>query len=171
MHFDFDTLKRAATLVSYPKNFILVKEGTFSKKIWLLEKGAARYIYYHEQKELTGWIDTEGDVVASVYSILGLGHARETIQLLEDAELYEITLDDLRADPAYFEAFKDHMLQYYFIQLENRIKFFQSLGGKARYEYLLKHQPALLKRVPLHILSSYLGMTPESLSRIRGTLS
>lgn len=171
MALDFEHLKNNSSAVSYPKNFILLKEGNHCNKIWLLEKGSARYIYYHESKELTGWIDLEGDILGSVYCILGLGAARETIQLMEDSELLEIKVDDIKKDRAVYEDFKISILQHYFIELENRIKLFQSLDGKGRYEYILKRKPDLIQRVPLNILSTYLGMTPESLSRIRSSLS
>lgn len=171
MDFDISQLKEISSTVYYPKNFILVKEGNQCNKIWLLERGSARYIYYHENKELTGWIDLEGDIVGSVYCILGLGAARETIQLMEDSELLEIKVDDIKKDEVVFADFKNKILQHYFIELENRIKFFQSLDGKERYEFILKHKPNLIQRVPLHILSSFIGMTPESLSRIRSALS
>lgn len=159
------------TLVWYPKNYILLKEGQFSSKIWVMKKGIARYIYYKESKEITGWIDLEGDIVGSVFSTVGLGPARETIQLVEDSELHEIPIEPIRKDPALFAEFKNQVLLHYFIELENRVKFFQSLSGKERYAHLLAHRPDLLLRVPLHLLSSYLGLTPESLSRIRGSIS
>ncbi|MBX2956048.1 MAG: Crp/Fnr family transcriptional regulator [Cyclobacteriaceae bacterium] len=164
-------LKELGSLVTYPKDFILVKAGSPSKKLWLIEKGLARYIYYHDDKELTGWIDQEGDIVGSVFSLLGFGAARETIQLLEESDLYEVTLEDLKKDSVFFDMFKNQMLEHYFMELENRIKFFQSLGGKERYEFLLANKPDLVQRVPQKILSTYLGITPESLSRIRASLS
>ena len=137
----------------------------------MIDKGMARYFYYQDDKELTGWIDLEGDIVGSVFCALELGPAQESIQLLEDSDLYEIALDEIRQDRLFYEGFKAQILQYYFIELEKRVKFFQSLGGKERYEYLLRHKPELIRRVPLHIIASYIGMTPESLSRIRGSIS
>ncbi|MDX2279256.1 MAG: hypothetical protein NW218_06690 [Saprospiraceae bacterium] len=167
MKIDIEKLKGIGKLVSYPKNFLLVKEGRFSNKLWILQTGLARYFYYKEEKEFTGWIDLEGDIVGSMFCTLGLGLPRETIQLIEDSDLYEVVIDDIQKDSAFYMEFKTQILEYYFIELENRIKFFQTLSGKERYEYILDHKPELLQRVPLHIISTYLGMTPESLSRIR----
>jgi CRP/FNR family transcriptional regulator, anaerobic regulatory protein len=171
MHMIIEKLKDGAAEVSYPKNYLLVKEGMNSKKIWILKKGLARYIYYRNGKEFTGWIDSEGDIVGSVYSTLGYGQARENIQLLEDALLHEINIDSISNDEAEFLVLKSAILEYYFLEMENRVKFFQSLDGRERYSFILKNNPDLIHRVPLKILSTFLGLTPESLSRIRGSIS
>jgi CRP/FNR family transcriptional regulator, anaerobic regulatory protein len=171
MKVDIEKLKGIGKLVSYPKNFLLVKEGRFCNKLWILQTGLARYFYYKEEKEFTGWIDLEGDIVGSMFCALGLGNPKETIQLLEDSDLFEIDIDDIQKDIECYKEFKTQILEYYFLELENRIKFFQTLNGKERYEYILDQKPELVQRVPLHIISSYLGMTPESLSRIRSLRS
>ncbi|MEK6480527.1 hypothetical protein WJR50_23490 [Catalinimonas sp. 4WD22] len=130
-----------------------------------------RYCYTFQDEEVTAWFDMEGDVVGSVYSLAGLGPSRETIQLLEDAVLIEISLDLIQKEIHDFAALKADLLQYYFLQLENRLKFFQNLDGKARYLSLLSERPELVQRVPQYLLASFLGLKPESLSRIRGSIS
>ncbi|WP_194778356.1 Crp/Fnr family transcriptional regulator [Pararhodonellum marinum] len=171
MNLDIPKLKSIGKRVSYPKNFQLVQKGERCQKCWIIEKGIARYMYLQEEQELTGWFDLEGDIVGSVYSLLGLGGAREKIQLVEDAELIEIQLVDIQKDDAYFQNFKMNVMSHYFIEMENRLKLFQSLDGKGRYLYLLENKPQLLQRVPLHMIASFLGLTPESLSRIRSAIS
>ncbi len=157
--------------VFYPKNFQLVRMEEQCHVFWIIEKGIARYIYQEGERELTGWFDMEGDIVGSVYCLLGIGGARENIQLLEDSELIEIQLTDLRQDEAFFQNFKMKVLAHYFIEMENRLKFFQALDGKGRYLYILENKPQLLQRVPLHLIATFLGLTPESLSRIRSSIS
>ena len=157
--------------VSYPKDYILQREGKSATTLWLIKKGLARYFYFHQDKEYSGWFDTEGDVIGSVYSVAGIGPAQETIQLLEDSELKKITLDTIKTSTIDLDAFKAELLQYYFLALESRVKFFQCLEGKERYRYLLEHRPQLVQRVPLKLLSSFIGLTPESLSRIRRTIT
>lgn len=46
---DIEKLKEVGVLVTYPKNFVLVKKGNLPKKLWVLEKGIARYIYYQKR--------------------------------------------------------------------------------------------------------------------------
>jgi CRP-like cAMP-binding protein len=157
--------------VKYPKNFILQKQGKMATKFWLLKKGIARYVYNQNDKEFSGWFDFENDIVGSLRSLTNLGEAHETIVLIEDAELVEFTLSDFDTNNEQFTSFKVQIIQHYFIELEKRVKFFQSLDGKQRYQYLIKHKPHFIQRIPQNLLSSFLGITPESLSRIRGSAS
>jgi hypothetical protein len=69
----------------------------------------------------------EGDFVGSIYSLLGFGTARETIQLIEDSVLIEIPIDSVKANQKVFEDFKLQVLEHYFLELELRVKFFQSM--------------------------------------------
>ncbi|MDX2068630.1 MAG: Crp/Fnr family transcriptional regulator [Haliscomenobacter sp.] len=157
--------------VEYPKNFILQKEGKMATKFWALKKGIARYIYTQNDKEYSGWFDFENEIVGSINSLVNLGIANETIQLIEDSELIEFTISDFDVKDEKFIHFKTQIIQYYFIELEKRVKFFQSLDAKQRYQYLLQHKPQFIKRIPQHLLASFLGITPESLSRIRTSVS
>lgn len=171
MNLDLTKLKSTGKRVFYPKNFQLVRMKDHCEVFWIIEKGIARYIYQEGERELTGWFDMEGDIVGSVYSLLGLGGAREQIQLIEDSELIEIQLSDLQRNVGFYQSFKMNVLSHYFIEMENRLKFFQALDGKNRYLYILENKPQLLQRVPLHMIASFLGLTPESLSRIRNNIS
>jgi hypothetical protein len=166
--FDLDDF---GTRVEYPRNFLLQKEGSVASKFWFLERGIARYIFHTDEKEFSGWFDLEGDFVGSIYSLLGFGPARETIQLIEDSVLIEIPIDSVKANQKVFEDFKLQVLEHYFLELELRVKFFQSMDGRQRYDYLMSTKPELIRRVPLKLLASFLGLTPESLSRIRASFS
>jgi CRP/FNR family transcriptional regulator, anaerobic regulatory protein len=155
--------------VEYPKNFILQKQGKMATKFWLLKKGIARYVYNQNDKEFSGWFDFENEIVGSIYSLSNLGVANETIQLIEESELIEFTISDFETNDEKFTNFKNQVIQHYFIELEKRVKFFQSLDGKQRYQYLIEYKPHFIQRLPQNLLASFLGITPESLSRIRGS--
>lgn len=157
--------------VEYPKNFILQKEGRMATKFWLLKKGIARYIYNQNDKEYSGWFDFENEIVGSIYSLANLGVANETIQLIEDAELVEFDIRDFNLNDEKFTHLKIQIIQHYFIELEKRVKFFQSFDAKQRYQYLIDHKPHFIQRIPQNLLASFLGITPESLSRIRSSVS
>jgi CRP-like cAMP-binding protein len=157
--------------VEYPKNFILQKQGKMAAKFWFLKKGIARYVYHQNDKEFSGWFDFENEILGSIYSLLNLGGANETIQLIEDSELIEFTISDFDTNDVNFTNFKNQIIQYYFIELEKRVKFFQSLDGTQRYQYLIEHKPHFIQRIPQNLLASFLGITPESLSRIRRLFS
>lgn len=165
-----DILKKGKE-VEYPKNFILQKEGKWATNFWLLKKGIARYIYNQNDKKYSGWFDFENEIVGSIYSLANLGVANETIQLIEDAELVEFNIRDFNINDEIFTHLKIQIIQHYFIELEKRVKFFQSFDAKQRYQYLIDYKPHFIQRIPQNLLASFLGITPESLSRIRGSAS
>lgn len=169
-----EELTKAFVEVEYPRNFILYKEGKLVRKIWIVKKGLIGYFFHSKDKEHLAWIDQEGDLIGSVRSI-GMGlTASETCVLLENSELLEIDFESLSSQelvPLDLEKFKNAIFQYYFIAMEDRLKIFQSMDAKARYIHLMNHRPQLLQRVSLQQIASFLGITPETLSRIRSEIS
>lgn len=157
--------------VEYPKNFILQKQGKRATKFWILKKGIARYFYSQNDKEFSGWFDFENEIVGSIYGLTHADVTNETIQLIEDGELLEFTISDFDINDENFKQLKIQILQFYFVELEKRVKFFQSFDGKQRYQFLLENKPHFIQRIPQNLLASFLGITPESLSRIRSSIS
>lgn len=160
--------------VEYPKNFLLYKEGKASARCWIIKQGVVGYFYQGQQKEHLAWFDLEGDLVISTYSIATAQATRESARLLEDAILYEIDFQSLEtrfANHLDWHRFKNSLYQLYCMHLEDRIRALQSLDAKERYHQLITQKPGLLQRVPLQHIASFLGITPESLSRIRTDFS
>ncbi|MCC6601546.1 MAG: Crp/Fnr family transcriptional regulator [Crocinitomicaceae bacterium] len=95
-----------------------------------------------------------------------------TIEALEDSEIF--TLDRIaheklmRTLPS-FEHFFRLLLQRGYVSLQQRFVGHVSRSAEDRYLTLIKHFPSMEKRIPQHTIASYLGITPEALSRIRKT--
>ncbi len=159
-----------------PAGTHLYREGRVSQSFWLVEKGLARYYYLspQSQKETTAWFDAEGSIAGSVYSLTTQQPAKESLQLLEDSLLCEIPVGALAALGKTFpaaETFKLKIIEHYFFGLEERLKLFQACSAQERYAQLLAGAPHLLQRVPLYHIASFLGIAPETLSRIRAGIS
>ena len=165
-----DELSRHFHIVTHPKNYQLFREQQKHDNAYYILQGAARSYYLKDGVEVSTWFAFEQDVVGSLYAYKDLP-SRETVELLEDATLISINLRSL-APFAYsslaISNFVRSIIEEYAQFLEDRIFFMQFMSAAERYELLLKHEPQALQRVPLTYISSYLGMSRETLSRLRG---
>jgi CRP-like cAMP-binding protein len=152
------------------KGEYLLTEGKICKQLYFVEQGALRGFYNLEGKEITHWFGFEKDFVTSFHSFITQEPAVENIQLLEGCILWSITKDTLtRLLNQYHEIEKLVRIAYesYYIRLEERFVNAQFKTAAERYEKLLQQMPHILERVPLGQIASYLGISQETLSRIR----
>lgn len=158
--------------IEYPKNFQLLRQGEQCRKIWLIQKGIARYYHIDEKgRDRTVWFSFEKDFIADAPSLLEQKVSYESIELLEDSELYYIDFSKVRA---LLEKRHSFALWYikiletvYIPQLEDRIADLQFLSARERYTKLQEEFPQLGNRVNLGYIASFLNITQETLSRIR----
>jgi CRP-like cAMP-binding protein len=152
------------------KGDFLLKEGKICKHLYFLEKGAVRGFYTIDGKEITHWFGFENDFVTSFYSFSTEKPAVENIQALEYATFWGIpkaTITKLFEQHRDIESLVRIGYEKYYIRLEDRFVNAQFKTAKELYENLLLLQPHILERVPLGFVASYLGITQETLSRIR----
>jgi len=155
------------------KNNQLLREGQVCRELYFLEKGALRGYYNAEGKEVTHWFGFENDFVTSFHSFSTGTAAVESIQLLEGSILWSISKDDLGALLDRFHQVERLLriaYEKYYIRLEERFVNAQFKTAAQRYEELLHASPHILERVPLGCVASYLGISQETLSRIRARL-
>ena len=157
------------------KKEFLLREGEVCRYECFVLKGCLRN-YYLDNKgdEHIIQFSVEDWWTSDLYSLLTQTPATQFIDALEDSTLAMIEKDDLerlyRQVPK-FERFFRIMLQNAFIAQQQRI--LQNIGSTAEDRYLVfrKKYPTLESRLPQHQIASYLGITPEFLSKIRGKLA
>lgn len=155
---------------TFPKNAYLVTEGKICRYIYFLEQGALRGFYNLEGKEVTHWFAFAPEFVTSFYSFITQKPAVESIQLLEGSILWAINKDNLTSLMSRFhevERLVRIAYEGYYIRLEERFVNAQFKTATERYQHLLQQTPHLLERVSLGYIASYLGISQETLSRIR----
>jgi CRP-like cAMP-binding protein len=141
--------------------------------LYFLQQGALRGSYLLEGKEVTHWFAFENDFVTSFHSFITSAPSVETIQLLEGSVLWSISKEQLtQLMNQYHEVERLVRIAYetYYIRLEERFVNAQFKTASERYQALLQQSPHILERVPLGHIASYLGISQETLSRIRGKL-
>ena len=155
---------------SYSKKDILHQEGKICHHLFLVEKGVARAFYYKDGKDITAHFSLENEVVTAIDSFIQRKRSRYTIELLEDAQVISISHQDLhqllQEKPPY-EKYVRIFLEQVYIELAERIEDLLFHNAKQRYDKLIQKSPALLQRIDLQYIASYLGITQETLSRIR----
>lgn len=160
-------------VITLYKNDFLLREGNVCRKLYFLERGALRGHYNIEGKEITHWFAFEHDFVTSFHSFITGEAAVENIQMVETGTLWAISKNDLTAlFNQYHEIERLVRIVYekYYIRLEERYINAQFKTAKELYENLLQQSPHFLERIPLGYIASYLGISQETLSRIRSRL-
>ena len=156
------------------KGEMLVSAGAICKNIYLIRKGILRSYIKEDKKEITTWISGEQELATCITSFGLQQPARENIQALEDCELSALSIDDLQY---LYDNFPEanivgrKILEKYYREAEERAFIARLMEATSKYKHFIATKSDLLNRVPLKFIASYLGMTLETLSRIRSKLS
>lgn len=156
---------------SVEKNQTLVRDGQICNKLYFIDKGLGRSFYLKEDgKEITQWFFIEGKIMSSVESFFQQIPSLYYLQMLEDSVVYSITrenIDMLFNKYHNMERFGRLLSTEMLTRVVNKLNALQFQTARERYTYMLTEFPNISNRVPLGYLASYLGMTQETLSRIR----
>ena len=156
------------------KNEMLVTAGNICANLYLIRKGILRSYVKEGIKEITTWIANEHELVTCITSF-GLDMpCRENIQAIEDCELYGVSYEDLEYLYDHFPEMNivgRKILEKYYRDAEERAFIARLTEATSKYKHFAVTKHDLLTRVPLKFIASYLGVTLETLSRIRSKLS
>jgi CRP-like cAMP-binding protein len=155
---------------SVPKDHFLVREREVCDYIFFIRKGIARIYYYKDNREITEWIAMDEQFFLSIISFFERTPSRLIIQTLEPAEVMGIHYNDLirlAAQHHEVETLFRKMMTGSLILSQYRMDSIQFESAQQRYEKLLQTSPRIIQRVPLSHIASFLGVTLETLSRIR----
>lgn len=157
----------------YPKNKILVEEGRVCKYSYIVLEGCIRRYYLKDGIEITSEFIFPGDMAVSFGSFLKRQPSFEFIQTIENTKAMLIPFSVFeymqRKHPSILQINFDVLVDYS-QWLEKRLYHLQFHTAKERYKILLNSQPELIQKIPLMYIASYLGITLETLSRIRSQI-
>lgn len=153
------------------KDSYLINEGSVCQAIYFVEKGSFRHYQIRDTgEEITQNLYMEEDCVLDYKSFTSQKPTTSNIQALEDSDIWELSIHNLhklmKTSDVFFQV--GRIFQFGIEQQEIQI---QNTTPTQRYKYLLANKPQLLQRFPLKYIASYLGMAPETLSRVRRSLS
>ncbi len=155
----------------YPKHHLLHEAGTICNHFYILISGIARVFYYKEDKDITVHFSAERESITTIDSLIQRKKSKYNIEALEDLEVFAVHINDMeelfQSNPKY-ERYGRLFMQQIYIELVERIDDLQLHTAQERYQTLLAKKPYLFQRVSSKHIASFLSITPETLSRIRG---
>ena len=165
----YDVFMNFVIKKEYPKGEILIEHGKKNEFIFFLISGSAKSYNFKDSKQICLWFAFESDCIATIRSLDDL-ISHETVELLEDSELIQIKLGDLMTLSNQFTSISSLMVQLlkeHILFLEYKLNGLQFMTSEERYDKLIRDYPEVLQRVSLTDIASYLGISRETLSRIR----
>lgn len=152
------------------KGEYFLKEGQYVNQMGFVEKGVLREFLYVKDKEVTKWFSTSGYFAVDLSGFLFNQKSKISYQALDDVELLTISkidYDRISTKVPRWDKLEKMFLIKCFSVLENRVISHLSMNSEERYNQFFSLNPHLFNQVPLNYIASMLGMTPETLSRIR----
>lgn len=158
------------TYKQVPKNYILADAGKVCNELFFINKGLIRLYYHKEGDEITGFIFKEGLFAASFESFLTGNPGTQTLETIEDCDLLVTNatyMEKLYAEIPKINVLTRKIAEQRFLNAQQILSSYILDSPEERYlKFEAKHKD-LLMRVPQHMIASFLGITPVSLSRIR----
>ncbi len=172
-HEDWLLISNKFSAKRYQKGTLLLEQGKTCDHLSFLETGLLRFFIWKDGETATKFFTEAPYMFTSQRSFNQREPAKENIEALEDSLVWQLSFQGqqelLRL--SVWRTFADKITQEVQFFTENILEELQNETAENRYNLLLKHRPELVRRVPLKHLASYLGITQQSLSRIRRNIS
>ena len=169
-----DYFRKHTYSCSFRKGKLLLKAGEVCEHIYFIKKGAVRGFIKDGTKDITTWITAENEVVSSISSLDIREPAQENMQAIENCEMLALTYADFQDLYVKFPEFNivaRKLLQKYYQDAERRAFIARVTKAEKKYRLFLTRYGHLANRIPLKYIASFLGITLETLSRVRKKLS
>ena len=163
-------LQKKIKIETKQKGDFFLKQGQIVSSLFILETGLVRSFYIKEDREIVSWFGFENIILGSVLPLFYDLPSFENIQFLEASTYHYISTKDLNEiykNSQEMNTIGRKMAEEYCKILEDRVMSLQTETAIQRYHSLLKNQPDTTQRISLGHIASYLGITQETLSRIR----
>lgn len=149
--------------------------GKISNRLFFIIEGLARVYYLKDGKEITTYLSCDDGFIASYSSFINQTSSFENIECIEDCEVLSITHEKMQylySEIPNWERVGRILAEQNYLCMADRVLKLQMIPAKEKYLTFLESAPAkIIQRTPLIYIASFLGITPESLSRIRQSIS
>lgn len=166
-------LKNISKTKIYKKGDFILREDEVCRYSFTVEDGVLRKFYLNDGKEMTTEFFFQDDIAVSFKSYCLQTPGKDFIQALTDTTVTQTEFTQFQKAKANFPKLVELDLlltEYYAIWLENRLFEFHTLDATNRYVRLLNEQAHIIQSIPVTYIASYLGISLETLSRIRAKI-
>lgn len=153
---------------------LLLKDGAVVRKLYFVNEGMFRTYYLHDGREVTSWFYSKDQFLTSWHGFYKQQASYEYIEALEDSTVYAIKYRDylqLIDDFQQFERFSRLLAEEQLVFIDAFSKGYMLMSAREKYKSLLAIMPDIELRVKLGYIASFLGISQETLSRIRSNKS
>jgi signal-transduction protein with cAMP-binding, CBS, and nucleotidyltransferase domain len=173
---DFETeqaIKNHFVEEKFQKNEVIIQEGKICNKVYFIKSGVIRRFCMEDGVEVTKWIYTDHQFVTSLSSFFEQSPSFEIFQACEETIVYSISYDDEQLLIQYplFSNFHIKQLRLYLSKINEFHHLYRAMNAQERYLYLLNSFPQIIIKAKLKYVASMIGVSQETLSRIRASIS
>lgn len=148
------------------KGEIILKDHSFTTKIFFIERGFARTFYQKDDKIITHSFLNENTIIAPTECIFQQKTTPYGIEIIQDSSVHYFDYQSVKFVEDYQTA-QTLLLSNALLYFSERLKDLQFHSAKERYQNLLKNYPEILQKAPMGYIASYLGISQPTLSVIR----
>lgn len=166
-------LLRCLQLKHFKKNAIILQEGDICDGVYFIRQGCCRTYLMNGAKDITTSVAIDNQLIFATDSFLEQEESSEYIQAIEDTQCCFLSFEayeHLLAKNLEFNKFVRRVRDNYFINMASMLNSIRAQSALERYEYFMEEKPMFIQRVPLRYLASLLGMSKETLSRMRSQI-
>jgi CRP-like cAMP-binding protein len=172
---DYNLIETALLKRYVKKKRTILNQGDISRYLIFVLNGSLRsFTVDSDGNEHVMQFAFEGHWVSDLSSFITQAPGEMVIEAIEDCEVVLLPHQELNSMldkiPA-LEKFFRHLYQQAYVALQKRVNLRATTSAKERYEELISQHPNIAKRIPLQYIASYLGITAESLSRVRSKMA
>ena len=154
----------------FKKGEHLLQAGNVCRYVTFIETGLVRYYINSDGEERTNYFNKEGEFVCNYMSFLPQTPSYINIQALEDTTIFVISFNDIQQlyrEVEHGERFGRLALEQVYLIAINQIGSMYADPPEVRYSKFLSDFRDIVQRIPQYYIASYVGIKPQSLSRIR----
>ncbi|WP_194777643.1 Crp/Fnr family transcriptional regulator [Pararhodonellum marinum] len=171
---EIDALKNVAKKMALPKSTVFFRGESVFNRLYFLESGIVRSYRLIDGEDFTYFFFFQNEFVVDFESFLKDEKSPFFFETLEDSTVFCFEKKDIyMLYDLYpkFEKIGRIMAENAYLSAASRLKQYQTDSLKSRYLRLMEKNPSLLQKIPQHYVASYLGVKPQSLSRIKAEIS
>ena len=159
---------------SFAKNEIVFHKDETDSNVYIITKGIWRAYHFKNGDEATAWFASSGELVLSAWGYISDNPSRLSFESMTESEAICLSKEELHKHFNTSIAMANlgrRMLENFILLYENWLMDMWKQNAFERYMTLLDEYPEVIQQVPMKYIASYLGVTVQSLSRIRASLN